>query len=92
MGRPTTYEDTRVDTKVRLRTDHARLLKEETDRGGLSRNRLIERALDQFFGLNGPRLQHAQADPTMVRPGVEPEVEPRTRPRIQRTSQAMRRT
>lgn len=79
----------RVDTKVRLRQDHVDLLKAEGERRGLGRNRLIEAALDAYFGLTptGPRLQTAPADPSLTQGG--PRKASRVAPRLGKTADAM---
>lgn len=80
MPRPQEYGP-RVDTKVRLRADHARLLQEASQDRGLGRNRLIEMALDQFFGIRAtaPKLQ---ASPKEVTP-IPKTSTTRRRPRLQ---------
>lgn len=64
MGRPTEYTQPRVDTKIRLRADHAEALKEEQVERGIGRNRLLEIILDGHYHPSegvAPRL--AKADP-----------------------------
>ena len=63
MARPVEYAQPRVDTKVRLTSEHARLLKEAQAERGLGRNRLIEMALDDFFHGKGVKPRLAKADP-----------------------------
>lgn len=89
MARPTEYDGTRVDTKVRLRADHARLLKDASEERGLGRNRLVEMALDAFFGLTavGPRLAKMPTDPDLSQ--GTPKTPPRARPRLQSSGSAM---
>lgn len=63
MARPQEYVQPRVDTKVRLTADHARLLKAAQEERGLGRNRLIEMALDEFFNGKGKRPRLKKTDP-----------------------------
>ena len=88
MARPQEYVR-RVDTKVRLREDHADLLKTEGDKRGLGRNRLIEMALDQFFGLtpHGPRMPKADPATRLAQGG--PRKPSRVSPRLGKASDAM---
>lgn len=81
MARPTTYTTRRIDTKLRLRVDQRDLLEQRSAETGMSRNRLIEKALDDFLGLSqkGPRLQRTPADPTRS-PATKPAT--RSAPRV----------
>lgn len=68
MARPKQYDGKRADTKVRLRPDHADLLRQAVEERGLSRNRLIEMALDAFFDIRStsPRLQKSPKEVTPI--------------------------
>lgn len=89
MARPKQYTEKRLDTKVRLREDHRRLLAEYEEENGVGRNRVIELALDRFFDLRStaPRLKRAPADPKIVKPGAAAGTT-RTRPRIAHVGEA----
>lgn len=89
MPRPAEYDQERIDTKVRLRPDHARLLREASQERGLGRNRLVEAALDAFFGITptGPRLARMPKDPNIVT--GTPKTAPRVSPRVRKTGSAM---
>lgn len=88
MARPPEYAP-RVDTKVRLRADHAALLRTEGEKRTLGRNRLIEMALDQFFGITptGPRLKTADPAAPLAQGG--PRKPSRVTPRIGKASDAL---
>lgn len=89
MPRPTTYKAKRVDTKVRIRQDQADALAARVDETGLSRNRLVEQALDAFLtgGPKKPRLQRAPADPRVVKSSAASKA--RTQPRIAHVGEAL---
>lgn len=89
MARPQEYEGPRVDTKVRLRPDHARLLREASDERGLGRNRLVEMALDAFFGIKStaPKLKRTPVDPNL-QGGPRPRSTARVSTRLARPGQA----
>lgn len=89
MARPQEYDGPRVDTKVRLRPDHARLLREAIEERGIGRNRLIELALDQFFGIRStsPKLKRTPADPNLQ--AARAASTTRTSPRLRRPGQEM---
>ena len=88
MPRPQEYAP-RVDTKVRLRVDHADLLKAEVESRGIGRNRLIEMALDQFFGLTptGPRMPRPDPAAKLTQGG--PRKPSRVSPRLGKGAEAM---
>lgn len=55
MARPRTYQDDRIDTKVRLRPDHhAKLEAMASEDPSVSRNKIIEQALDLLFARPKP--------------------------------------
>lgn len=87
MARPQTYPD-RIDTKVRLRRDHADALDRQARERGVSRNLLIEWAVEAF-------LERPPVEPRLTRTPVDPRIVPtaakatRTRPRLNRTASAM---
>lgn len=89
MARPRTYAETRVDTKVRLRQDHVDLLRSAQEERGLGRNKVIEMALDAFFGIKStaPKLQRTPVAPDLG--PSSPEKPSRTSPRLQRPAAAM---
>ena len=89
MPRPAEYDQDRVDTKVRLRADHVRLLREAQEERGLGRNRLVEMALDAFFGITptGPRMPRPPAAPNLSQ--GSPKTAPRVTTRLSRPGQAM---
>ncbi len=85
MPRPQTYAR-RVDTKVRIREDQAVALAERVEESGLSRNRLVEQAIDLLLERPiAPRLQRAPADPTI---GRTPGPRTRTQPRLDAVGKA----
>lgn len=87
MPRPTQYTR-RLDTKVRIRQDQAEALAAKVEETGLSRNRLVEQALDAFLGGTvKPRLQRAPADPRIVRSTQGAKA--RTKPRIAHVGEAL---
>lgn len=65
MPRPRKYVR-RVDTRVRIREDQARALQDRVDSSGLSRNVLMEQALDAFLKTKRPRLQKAPTSPDIT--------------------------
>lgn len=86
MPKPKRYDD-RVETKVRLRTDHHAKLQAMTETDpSVSRNRIIEAALDEFFGKKRPRLTPTPAAGTKL--GQAPRGASRTAPRIQSIGEA----
>ncbi len=90
MARPTQYPARRVDTKVRIREDQVAALAAKVDETGLSRNRLVEQAIDLLLtGPKGksPRLKSAPADPRIV--GGSQKGKTRTAPRIASVGQAL---
>lgn len=76
----------RVDTKVRLRQDHADLLARAVDETGLSRNRLIEIALDGYFKPVQPRMPRPTPDQELGQ--GDSRGTSRTQPRVQRIGEA----
>jgi len=80
MPRPRTYVR-RVDTKVRIREDQTDALAARQEETGLSRNRLIEQAIDLLLEKPiAPRLVKAPADPRIVK--ASKEAAARTSPRL----------
>lgn len=65
MVRPKEY-DNRIDTKVRLRQDHVDRLAAHEAESGLARNRIIEQALDVFFGIRTRRPKLVTSPPPDV--------------------------
>jgi hypothetical protein len=87
MPRPKTYIR-RTDTKVRLREDQVAALQEKVEETGLSRNRLIEQAIDLLLETPiAPRLQRAPADPKKGSKGAGT----RTKPRLTGVGEAAQR-
>lgn len=89
MPRPTEYPQRRVDTKVRIREDQVDALAAKVEETGLSRNRLVEQAIDLLLKGGGrkPRLKSAPADPRIVA-GAQG-ANARTKPRIAHVGQAL---
>lgn len=86
MPRPRTYTR-RTDTKVRIREDQAEALQAKVEETGLSRNRLIEQAIDLLLEEPiRPRLQRAPADPKVVK--ASPGAGTRTKPRLTKVGDA----
>lgn len=86
MPRPRTYTR-RTDTKVRIREDQAEALQVKVEETGLSRNRLIEQAIDLLLEKPiAPRLQRAPADPKIVKGSTGAAT--RTRPRLDAVGRA----
>lgn len=80
MPRPRQYVK-RVDTKVRIREDQSIALQSRVEGTGLSRNRLIEQAIDLLLEVPiAPRLAKAPADPRVVTSTAG--AASRTRPRL----------
>ncbi len=90
MPRPTEYHGRRVDTKARIREDQVAALAAKVAETGLSRNRLIEQAIDLLLtGPKGrsPRLKSAPANPRIV--GGAQGSKARTQPRIAHVGEAL---
>lgn len=84
MARPREYDGRRVDTKVRLRPDHVDLIKAYEDQHGPGqRNKIIEAALDRFFGIRATRPKLAVTPaPDAKLGGPTPKGKTRTAPRL----------
>src|SRR5690349_20536916 len=67
MARPLEYAIRRRVTKVRLREDQIEALQVRQDETGMTRNRLVEEAIDLFLGIKErtkrPRLKRTPVDP-----------------------------
>lgn len=91
MARPTEYAAPRIDTKVRLREDHRDLLAAAQIERGVGRNRLVEIALDEFFGLTSraraPRMPRPAPDQALGGP-TRSQGSSRTSPRVQQVGTA----
>lgn len=86
MPRPRSYTR-RVDTKVRIREDQSIALQDRVDTTGLSRNRLIEQAIDLLLEEPiAPRLVKAPADPRIVK--ASQGAATRTKPRLDAVGKA----
>lgn len=75
MPRPTTYTEDRIETKVRLRQDHAAFLDQEASRRGVSRNLVVEMILDRAMAPGAlPEVTPVlvQTGPTEIGPSAAP--------------------
>lgn len=88
MARPKKYQDGRIDTKVRLRADHRDLLDRECEARRVSRNVLIEAALDRYFGIRATAPRLAKPDPGQALNGPRATTPARVAPRVPHVGEA----